>query len=205
MFRGRLLTRCGRARGAAFQYRLGGLPGGQNLGGMYAADQEFAQVGNRFVFPPGGGLGPQTEDESWFVYWSGWQYLWTEEEPEDGPLNLVDRRPDLQGFGLFARLGFADKDTNPIEWAASIGLGGRGIIPGRDDDLFGLGYHYQRINPPRLSPVDDPEDHSQGFEAFYNLALTPSTSLTLNLQVLDVEFPDTDDSVLLGARLGVRF
>ncbi len=188
-----------------FQYRLGGLPGGQNVGGLYAADREFLRLGSRFVFTPGIGLNAPQADESWYVYWSGWQYLWTEAPAADGPMNLTDRRPDLQGFGLFARFGFADRDTNPVEWNASIGLGGRGIVPGRDDDLFGLGYYYSEVNLDRLAGAGLAEDHTDGFEAFYSFALAPSTALTVDLQVVDDLFAATDSAVILGARLGMRF
>ena len=190
---------------AQFQYQLRGLPGGQNVGGLYSTDREFRQLGSRLVFEPGVGLSVPTTDESWFVYWSGWQYLWTKEEASDAPLSLINRKPDLQGFGLFARVGFADQDTNTVKWSASGGVGGRGIIPGRDDDIFGLGYFYTRINAPRLTGVGIIDDYFQGLEAFYNIATTPSTSLTLDAQVVGDAFPATDTAVILGARLHLRF
>ena len=190
---------------AQFQYQLGGLPGGQNVGGLYSTDREFLQLNRRLVFEPGVGLSVPTKDESWFVNWSGWQYLWTEEEAGDAPMDLRNRVPDLQGFGLFARVGFADQDTIPIEWSASGGVGGRGIIPGRDDDIFGLGYFYTKINAPRLTGAGVIDDYSQGFEAFYNIAITPSASLTLDVQVVEDAFPGTDTATILGARLQLRF
>ena len=157
------------------------------------------------MFEPGVGLSVPTKDESWFVYWSGWQYLWTEEEAGDAPLSLINRKPDLQGIGLFARVGFADQDTIVTEWSASGGVGGRGIIPGRDDDIFGLGYFYIKGNTPRLTGTGIIDDYSQGFEAFYNIAITPSTSLTLDVQVVEDSFQDTDTATILGARLHLRF
>ena len=65
-----------------------------------------------------------TSSDSWAVDWSGWQYLYVE-----GDSRTVDPgngRQDLQGVGLFARIGIADKDTNPIYWTVSAGLSGRG-------------------------------------------------------------------------------
>jgi porin len=53
--------------------------------------------------------------------------------------------PHHEGIGLFARLGFADEQTNPIEWAVSGGIGGRGLVPGRHNDTFGLGYYYDSV------------------------------------------------------------
>ena len=39
-----------------FQYRLGPLPGGLNVGGLYSFNQNFAALNTRFVFQPGEGL-----------------------------------------------------------------------------------------------------------------------------------------------------
>jgi porin len=39
-----------------FQYRLGPLPGGLNVGGIYSFNQNFAALNSRFVFQPGEGL-----------------------------------------------------------------------------------------------------------------------------------------------------
>ncbi len=190
---------------AQFQYQLGGLPGGQNVGGLYSTDREFLHLDRRLVFEPGVGLSLPTKDESWFMYWSGWQYLWTEEQASDAPLSLSNRQPDLQGIGIFARVGIADHDTNTAKWTASGGVSGRGIIPGRDDDIFGLGYFYTKVNAPRLTGAGILDDYSQGFEAFYNIAITPSASLTLDVQVVEDPFLDTDTATILGARLQLRF
>ena len=81
---------------------------------------------------------------------SAWQYLHTEDEPAAGPLDLANGEPDLQGIGLFGRLAFADDDTNPWKFNASVGAGGRGVIPSRDDDFFGLGYFYSDVAPDRF-------------------------------------------------------
>ena len=57
-----------------------------------------------------------------------WQYLWTP-EPVAGPVNLEDGQADHRGIGMFMRAGLADRDTNPIEWTVSGGLGGRRLRP----------------------------------------------------------------------------
>ncbi|MCZ6508141.1 MAG: carbohydrate porin [Acidobacteria bacterium] len=113
--------------------------------------------------------------------------------------------PDLQGVGLFARAGIADKNTNPIDWSVSGGIGGRGVIPGRDDDVFGVGYFYSHLQTLRITGVLGLDDHVHGAEAFYNIALTPATFLTLNGQVIEDALPATDTTLILGMRLHVRF
>jgi porin len=124
---------------ADWQYRLASLPGGMNLGGLYSFNQDFAHLGGRLIFQPGQGLAVPKKNSTWAVYWSTWQYLFIK-DPSDKPIDLSNGMPDHQGFGLFARLGFADQDTNPVRWSGSFGIGGRGMIPSRDNDIFGIAY-----------------------------------------------------------------
>lgn len=193
---------------AQFQYRLGHLPGGFNLGGSYAWAQDFTTIGRRFVFQPGEGITRTPDaDESWCIYASAWQYLFAEEPAENAgaPMNLTDGAPDRKGLGLFVRAGFADEDTNPTDFAISGGVGGRGIIPGRDLDLFGIGVFHNEVQTRRLTALIGIEDSTQGFEAFYNIALTPAAGLTLDVQVVDPATDRLDTAVVLGARLLLRF
>jgi hypothetical protein len=78
---------------------------------------------------------------------------------------------------------------------------------GRDDDVFGVGYYYADVDPDRFIGIvaDDFDDREQGIEAFYNLAITPATHLTFDLQWLDTPFTDLDDAVVLGLRLRTAF
>ncbi len=191
------------------QYWLGHLPGGFNLAGSYAFDNDFQTVGRRFTFVPGEGITPTgTKDSSWAVYASAWQYFWVADNAaasERKPIDLLDGVPDHQGFGMFARFGFADEDTNPIRSAVSVGLGGRGPIPGRPDDLFGVAYYYNDIQTRRLTDILGVKSGNQGFEAFYNLAITPATGLTFGVQVLESPIDRLDTAVIVGGRLLVRF
>lgn len=189
---------------AYFQYRLGRLPGGVSATAMYSWENEFVDIGKRFVFNPGEGVALATEDTTWSVSLNAWQYLFTEGET-DKPVNISDGRPDLEGIGLFARLGFADEDTNPIEWDVSVGLGGRGLIPTRDNDTLGVGYFYQSLQTGRLAGLLGVDDQSQGVEAFYTVAFTPAAALTLDIQWADSPRPLVDDAIILGARLRLQF
>lgn len=189
---------------AQFQYRLGVLPGGQNVGFGYAFDTEFRDLGGRLVFQPGQGLSRPTKDSSWAAYWSAWQYVWVKDEG-DAPINLMNGEQDRQGVGLFARAGFADEDTNTIEWTANGGIGGKGLIPGRDRDTCGVGYYYMSVQPERLINRLGVQDHTQGFEAYYNLSITPAAHLTLDVQAVDSPLPNTSTAVILGLRLGLKF
>jgi porin len=189
---------------ADFQYRLGQLPGGMNVGALYSFNQHFARLNTRLVFQPGQGLVVPTKDSTWAVYWSAWQYLFTE-QPGKRPLEQLIGEPKQRGIGLFARFGFADKETNPVEWAVSGGVGGRGLIPSRDNDCFGLGYYYNSIQTLRLSSPLGIKDSSQGFECFYNIAITPACHLTLDLQVVDSPQKRLPTATVLGLRSSFDF
>jgi porin len=167
-----------------FQYRLGPLPGGMNVGGIYSFNQDFARLNSRLVLQPGEGLVIPKEHSTWAVFWSAWQYVFVEQSGNQ-PIDTHNGEPDLQGVGLFVRLGFADRQTNPLSWAVSGGMGGRGVIPYRDNDTFGIGYYYNRNQPGRLLGILGVEDSAQGFEVFYNIAVTPACRLTLDLQVVN--------------------
>ncbi len=186
-----------------FKYRLGDLPGGMNVGALYSFDQDFARIGSRFVFERGNGLSLPTEDETWAVYWSGWQYLWVQ-EPSDRPIDLRDGLADRVGVGLFARAGLADSDTNPAEWAVSVGVGGRGVFD-RADDTYGVGYFYTRLQNVLFRSPLEIEDHSQGVEAYYNCAITPAARFTFDLQVISSPLTEVDTAVILGGRLNFDF
>lgn len=187
-----------------FQYRLGPLPGGTNVGGLYSFNQDFARLNSRLIFQPGEGVVIPKEQSTWAVYWSTWQYLYTERS-SNGPIDLLNGEPDQQGIGLFIRFGFADKKTNPIEWAVSGGIGGRGLIPLRDNDTFGIGYYYNRIQQGRLSGPLGVENSAQGFECFYNIAVTPACRVTLDLQVVEAALARIQTATVVGLRATLDF
>lgn len=187
-----------------YQYMIGSLPGGQSVAATYAADNEFKEVAGGLVFQPGEGLAPAKTDETWFVSWDLWQYLWIN-QPAQKPIDIANGTQDLQGLGAFVRVGFGDEDSNPIDYTIAAGLGARGVIPVRDHDTMGIGYAYSRIRESRLTSVLSLESHSQAFEAYYNIEVTPATHLSLDVQVVDSIASTSDTAVLVGARLNFRF
>ncbi len=194
------------ANAAMFQYRLGGLPGGANVNGLYFFDTDFTNLGTLAIIPGDGVVGPvtSTTDESWLAVFSFWQYL-SAKEAGEGPLDLTNQRPDLVGWGVFGRLSFADEDTNPFKTSLSVGIGGRGVIPTRPNDVFGVGYFYNDIFSDRFTGQLGFEGHSQGGEAFYNLAITPAARISANLQYLSASLQDVDDATVLSGRFHLSF
>jgi porin len=180
---------------------LNELPGGGSFGFYYGFDADFSEVGG-LHFVPGIGISMETERNAWALTWNGWQYLLAEDGSET--VDPSNGRQDLQGLGVFLNLGLADKDTNPVAWSAAGGLSGRGSIPTRDDDTWGLGYFYNGLQDLDLGPIEL-KNSTSGVEAYYDIALTGWANLALNAQWAQNAFRSVDDAWILAARLNVSF
>jgi len=185
---------------ATGQYRLGDKPGGINASLIYVWDKDFTVIDTISPIPGKG----ETKSHSAQASISFWQYISVLEDSE-GPLNLHNRKADLRGWGLFGRMSWADKDTNPWKGGMNIGIGGRGIFPSRPDDAFGVGYFYNKLETSRFLDVIGFDDSGKGVEVFYNFALTPAIQFTADVQWLSSVVPTTDDSTVLHARLLMTF
>lgn len=98
-----------------------------------------------------------------------------------------------------------DEDTNPVSFAASLGLSARGAIPGRDNDTLGLGYFYNDLQKPRPLLTNFLESSTQGVEFYYNAALLRWLDLTADIQWTKSALANVDDSIVLGLRCNVSF
>jgi porin len=166
---------------ARFNVKPFGLPGQQTLGFVWSDKaftilQQDPRVRLRIRSGPlrdllrlNRSLG--SESGSWAAYYNFDQYVFTEAD---------DRS---QGIGVFGRIGVSDGDANPIQSFYSVGVGGKGIIPTRDHDRFGLGYFYTNWGDSALASVLD-VNVAQGIELFYNIQVTPWLQISPDLQVL---------------------
>jgi porin len=178
------------------------LPGGGSLNFYYGFDSDFARIGGLNFDPGTGQILMDSKSSSWAVSWNGWQYLYSEEG--SAPVDPRNGRQDLQGLGVFLQVGLADEDTNPVSWAIAGGLSGRGSIPGRDDDTWGVGYFYNDVQDLDFELLELDKSTS-GLEIYYDIALLGSASLTLDAQWTRSAFESVDDATILGARLNVAF
>ena len=193
----------------SYQYELSGLPGGVNGMFAYFFDKDFTELGSTTIGLGGAGaeaegLVGSTEDSSWLVGLSFWQYLYAQ-GTHDGPLDLTNKQPDLQGLGIFGKIDFADPNTNPWQTSVAFGASGRGLIPGRPNDLYGVGGFYNKLASSRVQRSLGFEEDYAGVEGFYNFAITPAARLSAVIQWLESAKPGVDNSLLIGGRLQLVF
>lgn len=136
----------------------------------------------------------ETTSDSYAFYYNFDQYVYTE---ADDP---------KQGLGFFGRFGYSTGEANPIEQFYSIGIGGRGIVPVRDNDTFGLGYYFVKLSdelPDRLNLQSE-----QGVELYYSIEVTPWFHLTPDVQFIvnpGGGFQNRDVAVVYGIRGQITF
>jgi porin len=172
-----------------------GKDGNHTFGAVYSdKDLTLLDPDPQLIFGPIGlplKLTLEEEEDTWGFTYNFDQYLFTEEGDK------------TQGFGLFGRYGFADDETSPIEHFWSIGLGGKGIIDGRDEDTFGIGYYFIDFSDKLPKPISDQVDNSYGFEIFYNIEVTPWLHITPDFQILEPSNEDVDTTYITGFRIRI--
>lgn len=107
---------------------------------------------------------PAQESETWSMFYSFDQYF---SQPTGDPKH---------GIGLFFNFGASDGNPNPIKYAFFAGLGGKGVIPGLDDDIYGIGFARSQISsefvPFLRNSLNLGLEHNDVVELYYNAALT---------------------------------
>jgi porin len=149
----------------------------------------------------------KTQNYTWTIYYNFDQYLWN---PGSDP---------NRGLGIFFRFGASDGQVNPVKYAYNVGFAGNGVVPGRPDDTFGVGWSRLQITNRMMPFLRDALhlglDHEDAIELYYNLAATKWLGLTVDLQIVNPalnktltpggRFKDVDTAVVGGLRAFVRF
>jgi porin len=147
------------------------------------------------------------EDSTWAVAYGFDQYFW---QPDNDP---------RRGIGFFFNFGATDGDANPVKYSYNLGIGGNGVVPGRPNDSFGIGWARTEFSdnfvPALRQTLDLGLDHEDAVEMYYNAAITPWANLTLDLQVINPGLDKALDSndnltevgtvVVVGLRSYIRF
>lgn len=148
-----------------------------------------------------------TQDDMWTVYYNFDQYLWN---PGNDP---------TRGIGIFFCFGASDGQASPIKYTSNVGVSGNGIVPGRPDDAFGVGWSWidfsDKLIPFLRATLDLGLDHEDAVELHYDLAVTRWLGLTVDLQIVnpglqkrlksDGRLKDMNTAVVGGLRAFARF
>jgi len=147
------------------------------------------------------------ESETWAAVYSFEQFVWQ-------PAGDLKR-----GVGMFFSAGMSDGKANPIKYSYSLGLVGKGVVPGRPRDDFGIGWARTEFSddflPHLRAALDLGLDHEDAVELYYNAAVTPWLSVSPSLQIISPalnktldangNFQDLDTTYIAGVRVGIRF
>ena len=182
-----------------------GLPGHQLIGGTWNSQtytsltqdpRDSIPVGSLLSgeIPLGNALSEvqiRSQSGSWAVYYNFDQFVYTTKA--DGS----------QGIGIFGRIGFGDRNTNILEQFYSFGVGGVGMLPGREHDRFGIGFYYTNLSNdlPGIFLSGD----EIGLELFYNIAATNWLYVTPDIQVIEPVGKRATTAFLTGLRVQMRF
>src|SRR5215813_10418459 len=149
----------------------------------------------------------KTVNYTWAIYYNFDQYLWSPQGQPD------------EGIGMFFRFGASDGVANPVKYAYNVGIGGNGILPGRPQDSFGIGWAHTQLSgdfvPFLRQQLNLELEKEDTVELYYNAAITRWLTATLDLQIINPALQKTLDSsgqlkdvntaVVAGLRLYARF
>jgi porin len=178
-----------------FPVTIGGRSGHQGLVALYSTQSgtDLESLGDIFLPPPQPGTVGIKNSRYYFAYTFDQSLYQAEGNPEEG-------------FGLFGQFGFSDGNPNRLYSSFLVGVGGVGLIPGRNRDNWGVGYYYDtpsKYLKESLAPIQTIRNE-QGLEIFYNFAVTRWFTLGVDLQVIRPALAEAN-AVFPGLRAVIRF
>jgi porin len=187
----------------AYKYNQNRLAGTIKIGGWNHfgsfEDQRFDSGGALIAVTGNAG---RPLDHNWGLYGIIDQLVWR-----------VPGSEEPQGVGIFARVIGAPADRNLIDFYADGGVTFTGMIPGRPDDAFAVGFAYTNIsNRVSAFDVDFGEPVARNYEALieicYTYQINPGWSLQPNFQYIfqpGGNVAGVEDATVVGARTTIGF
>lgn len=139
------------------------------------------------------------------------QRLFSEGARGDEPAPGVSAGDDAQGLSWFARVGYSPSGGAVLRAYVDTGFAYRGLLPGRDDDVAGIGVVWGGLTSGAQQAIDDEGFPSTGaelvIEATYRWQITPWLSLQPDVQVVidPGARSDLGTAVVTGLRTAIRF
>ena len=172
-----------------------GLPGHQTLEMAFATGKFSPLTEDDYVILPHPGINSLRRNGEYVITYGFDQFI------------VVDAENPNKGWGIFGNASLANGQTNPIHWLLNLGAGGTSPLPGRTADSWGVGYYYlgtSSVLRDALRPVS-PVRNEQGFELYYNAAITNWFTLAADVQAIDPAQFDARSSFLFGLRAKIDF
>jgi porin len=169
-----------------------GLPGQQGIAGLFGTGSFTDLSPASFIELPTGLAVAPKRTGTWTLIWNAEQRLYVNPEEPD------------RGLGLYVQMGLGDGNPNPVRWFVSVAICGNSPLPGREGDIFGVGFYDLTPSTQFKSFVPGIRDE-QGVEFFYNIRIAPGCHLTPDIQVLHPGLAPVDNALVLGLRLKVDF
>jgi porin len=189
----------------AYSYDLAGgrLPGTIKIGGRNhfgTFEHQRVDVGGELIAITGNPGKPLENDHALYIIMD--QLLWR-----------VPGSEDAEGVGMFFRVAGAPEDRNLVDFYFDGGFTFTGMIPGRPDDAFAIGFAYTSISDTVSAfDVDSGEPVARSYESLIELAYTIQINPGWTLQP-DFQYfwnpgggvAGVDDAAVVGARTIMAF
>lgn len=147
------------------------------------------------------------KDSTWAMFYGFEQYLW---HPGGDK---------AKGVGVFFTFGASDGEVNPVKYSFNVGIGGKGVAPGRPHDTFGVGWARTELTgnfvPFLRQQLRLGLEREDAIELYYSAAITSWLNLTADLQIVEPalarnlgasgRLENASTAVVAGLRMSVRF
>jgi len=163
-------------------YEIGGRPGDLGIGGWFNGT-DIAKFEKDLQDPE-----TVSEAYGWYLTWD--QKLWSL-QPGD--------MEDVEGIWIFGQYGWAPPDRSAAEHYLGGGVEVSGLIPGRGEDVFGVGFFHVWFS----EELDLSKKTETAIEFFYKIQLFGFLNLQPDLQYIINPSGHYPDALALGVRFGL--
>lgn len=111
---------------------------------------------------------------------------------------------DDQGLTILGQFGWSPSDRSEVARYYGAGLQYKGLIPRRDQDIFGFGTAIAKLSG-RLRDVDGRYGKESILESFYTIQLTPWLSIQNDMQFIFHPNGQEKSAFVMGARTLITF
>jgi porin len=171
-------------------HEVGGLPGSQLFGGIWATGEYASFDPLSLVILPGQGVVVDRQSGAYSLLYILEQTLWAD------PCNKN------RNVGVLSQWSLCDEETSPFAWTCNMGIQAQGMNRSRPQDTVGIGYFHSALSDDfinSLTPLFTLGD-VDGIELFYSAAVSECFHLTADLQVVEPAEEQFETAVVFGLR-----